>query len=287
MRLNCNAGQPGTEYRNAVYWESIHEKRAGEFSAVGYPELGEGFNRVTYSLRLQAVERLLRRCGAPQPVILLEGGVGIGAYAPLWRELGVSRWIGLDISATAVEQMARKYPAGEFRTADLCNREELDVVLGSSRFDLVTAIDILYHIVDDGNFCEALDNLASRVSLDGLFLLSDIFSRQDCTPAKHVKRRSLDSYYKILEPCGFRLLGRGQVFGVIGYGEIPSAGVADTLLSTAWRGAAKLVRTCPAAARGLVGTAAGHGLKPLDAAVRAAGLGRGSNLELALFRRVS
>lgn len=287
MKTIWNAMRPETEYANAAYWESLHAKRSGEFSAVGYPELGEGFNRATYELRLQALERLLKRNGAPQPVSLLEGGVGIGAYAPVWRTLQVRRWIGLDISTTAVERVAREFPTGQFYTVDLSNGDELDAVLGSFQFDLVTAIDILYHVVEDGNFRDAVSNLANRVRPEGLLVVSDIFCRQDCMPAAHVKRRSLKSYMPILEPLGFRLVGREQVFAVIGYSEIRTTGFSDILLSTAWRGIAKLVRTCPAAARGLAGTTAVFGLKPLDALLRGMGLGRGSNLELALFQRIS
>jgi hypothetical protein len=279
--------QRAAVYSNAGYWESLHAERVGEFSAVGYPELGEGFNRATYELRLHALQRLLKRCPASQVTSLLEGGVGIGAYAPVWRKLQVQRWIGLDISGTAIEQMSKKFAWGQFRKADLCDGAEIEAALGSSQFDLVTAIDILYHIVDDGSFRNALRNLSSRVRLTGHFVLSDIFCQKECMPAAHVKRRSLKAYETILKPLGFRLITREQVFAIIGHSEIRMAGMSDKLLSAAWRGTAKFVRTFPAGARNLVGTAAAYALKPLDAPLRGMGLGRGSNLELALFRRVS
>src|SRR5215472_16791687 len=159
MKRTVNTPQKAGVYRNAGYWQSLHAERAGEFSAVGYPELGDGFNRTTYKLRLHALQRLLQRCAVSRVTSLLEGGVGIGAYAPIWRKFQIKRWVGLDISGTAVEQMSKAFPAGEFHKVDLCDGMETDAALGASRFDLVTAIDILYHIVDDGSFANALSNL--------------------------------------------------------------------------------------------------------------------------------
>jgi SAM-dependent methyltransferase len=287
MEPTANPDRPAAIYENAGYWESLHAERSDEFSAVGYPELGEGFNRATYELRLQALQRLLKRCGASQMTSLLEGGVGIGAYAPVWGKLQVQRWVGLDISSTAIEKMSKKFPEGEFHKADLCEGAEIDAALGDAQFDLVTAIDILYHIIDDGSFLNALSNLASRVRPTGHFVASDIFCQNECMPARHVKRRSVTTYQSILKPRGFGLIAREQVFAVIGYSEIRLPGVRDKLLSAGWRATAKIVRTCPAGARNLVGTAAVHALKPWDAVLRGMGLGRGSNLELAIFQRTS
>jgi SAM-dependent methyltransferase len=287
MKQSGELRDSGLGYDNAIYWESLHAARGGEFSAVGYPELGEGFNRATYKLRLHALERLLRRSRLFPVVALLEGGVGIGAYAPVWCKAQVKRWTGLDISPTAIEYMTRQFPSGRFSTADLCNREELEELLGESRFDLVTAIDILYHIVDDNNFAEALGNLARRVHPGCGFVISDIFCNQDLRIAPHVKRRSLRTYVRVLEPLGFRLVEREQVFAVIGHSEVPPKGVADLFVSAAWRVSAKLIRECPTSARNAVGAAVVHGLAPVDSAIRYTGLTKGSNLELALFRRSS
>ena len=115
-------------YINASYWESLHSDLKGSFGAVGYPELGEGFNRATYTLRLEAVERMLKRQRVLPVNDLLEGGVGIGAYGPLWEKSGVARWTGLDIAVSAIEHVAKKYPCHQFLVADLSNKTEADAV---------------------------------------------------------------------------------------------------------------------------------------------------------------
>ena len=287
MMLNRNiAPSRPKSYVNVSYWESLHALRNGDLSAVGYPELGEGFNRSTYRMRLQALERLLRRGHAWPIERLLEGGVGIGAYAPLWQRAGVGSWTGLDISGTAIERLRQTYPAQQFYVADLGDKAGMDSVLKDSRFPLVTAIDVLYHIVNDNAFGDALGSLALRVQPGGYLVVSDIFGSRDCLTAAHVKRRAITSYERILDPLGFRLSDLEPVVALLGdCGPHSPRSVGNLLLRSGWRVAAKCIRVTPARARDLVGTLVAEILKPLDAALRASGMSKGVNLELALFRR--
>jgi SAM-dependent methyltransferase len=273
-------------YENRSYWRSLHEAERGRFSAVGYPELGEGFNRAAYRLRLGAAERLLRRAGAVPLGELLEGAVGIGAYGPLWEKLGVRAWTGLDLSPAAVEAVTRRYPAHRFRVADLTRLDEAALEPPGARFDLVTAIDVLYHLVEDRSFEAALSGLAGRVRPGGLLLVSDVFCPEVRQVAPHVKRRPLAAYQAVLEPLGFRPLDREPVFSLLGDPvRRPERPVLDGVLYNAWRVVAKLVRTTPAPLRSPLGFAVATSLWPLDAVLRGLGVSRGSNLELAAFRR--
>ena len=274
-------------YASVSYWESLHSVRNGGLSAVGYPELGEGFNRSTYRMRLQALERLLRRGSAWPVEKLLEGGVGVGAYAPLWQSAGVRNWTGLDISGTAIERLRQTFPTHHFYMADLGDRAAMDSVLKDSQFPLVTAIDVLYHIVNDNVFVDALEGIALRVQLGGCLIVSDIFSIRDSLTASHVKRRSVASYERILNPLGLRLCDREPVVALLGdCGPHSPPNPRSLLLRSIWRAAAKFIRVTPAKARDLVGAVVAESLRPLDAALRASGMTKGVNLELALFRKV-
>lgn len=72
-------------YQPRDYWSSLHNREPGALATVGYAALGNGFNGVAYRRRLAALQRLIARTGAGQPVRhILEGAVGVGAYAPLW-----------------------------------------------------------------------------------------------------------------------------------------------------------------------------------------------------------
>ena len=202
------------EYSNSAYWREIHAAEPGRLSAVGYTALGEGFNKAAYKLRLRAVERILRR-NSVCVKNTLEAAVGVGAYGPLWRRLEVESWTGLDISPVAIKKCCRPLPGLQIFVVDLSQSAFTQAEIGSS-FDLVTAIDVLYHLVDDRSFVTALTNLADCVRSGGYLLISDIFPDPDRQTAAHVKRRALSTYNGILGQLGFKQVDREAVFAILG-----------------------------------------------------------------------
>jgi hypothetical protein len=155
---------------------------------------------------------------------------------------------------------------------------------GTASCDLVTGIDVLYHLVDDEAFGAALTNLARFVRAGGCLIVSDVFVTQTTQVAAHVRRRPLSTYEAILEPLGLRLAAREPVFGVLG-DPVRGKGLVSDVLFQVWRGCQKAIRVSPQCVRRLVGTAIARCMLPLDGAVRWCGLAAGVNLELALFRR--
>lgn len=273
-------------YEPKRYWSDLHEREASRLSAVGYAALGEGFNRVAYRRRLAAAERLLLASAVP-PNRLLEAAVGVGAYAPLWRKLGVREWVGVDISEHAIASLRERFPDGSFHALDLASPDESAwaPVCRSSGYDVVTAIDVLYHLPDDVAFARALIHLAGQVRPGGVLVLSDVFVQRPVRLSEHVARRPLGTYEDLLRPMGLSFSGREPVFAVLS-APVPRSGVRmDAALALLWRIAQKAIRMTPAAARDLVGAGVAGALSPLDTALCRAGASRGTNLELAAFRR--
>jgi len=273
-------------YEKEHYWTELHREHPDSLTAVGYPEMGRGFNEVTYGVRLAAVERILRRSGRT-PRTVLEGAVGVGAYEPLWKKLGVEHWVGVDLSQEAVEHLKRRFPDGSFVQVDLTAGEStLRTVLAGQRFDLVTAIDVLYHIVDQLEFDRALTALVGRVLPGGHLLLSDVFADRPIRVAAHVLRRPLARYEQVLANHGFALVEREPIFGILG-DPVRRQGihVRDLALQAAWRILSKAVRSTPDRLRDPVGSVVARALIPVDSFLKRTGRARGLNLELGLFRR--
>ena len=227
---------------------------------------------------------VIQRPGDPVPGIL-EAAAGVGSYGPVWRRLGVERWLGFDLCESAVEQCRKAYPNGEFTIEDLTTPDWADPAITSEDFDLVTAIDVLYHLVDDRSFDTALQKLSSRVRTGGGYLLvSDVFVTADRQIAPHVRRRSLAAYERILGER-MSLVDREPVFSVLG-DPVPREPVraADSLLLGAWKCFAGTIAGTPPWLRDAVGATLALGAWPLDALGRRTGLAKGVNLELALFR---
>jgi len=266
------------------YWNGLHEKTPGQLLAVGYSTLGEGYNREAYRrLRIPALRRLLHR-NRVVPRNLLEAGVGTGAYAGLWQELGVTEWTGIDISPRAIAHLRLRYPSAEFHVIDLARPE--DEFKGQC-FDFVTAIDVLYHIIDDGHFATALTWLASHVGEASHLVVSDVFTDSPFGRRfKHVRRRPMEAYLQVLEPLGLRLVDRESVFAILGDPVPDGRGRGGTLYQL-WRILQKSIRMMPDSLQGAYGATVVRLAYPIDALIRAMTDLRGINLELALFRKVS
>jgi len=273
-------------YNNATYWRNLHLRHAGRLTAVGFDSLGEGFNKVTYRLRLEACERLLLRNRDAPMSDVLEAAVGVGAYAPVWARLGLKNWTGIDISESAIAAITKRHPGHRFLVGDLrregCGTKSLD---GES-FDLVTAIDVLYHLVDEGDLEMALVNLGSRVRPGGYLLVSDVFCDRRRQVAAHVVRRPLETYSRLLAPHGLTIVDREPVYAILG-DPAPRSGFhpSDQALRAAWLMVRRAIRSTPTIVKDVIGSALARLLSPLDELIRRTGVTRGVNLELALFEK--
>ncbi|HYI36552.1 MAG TPA: class I SAM-dependent methyltransferase [Thermoleophilaceae bacterium] len=263
-------------YAPERYWTDLHREQREKLSAVGWPALGEGFNRETYKLRLDAARDVL---SSARPGSLLEAAVGVGAYAPLWADLGVGRWTGLDISPEAVADLERRFPQSTFLTADLADAGFASK-LEEGGFDLVTAIDVLFHLTDDAQFAAALRNLAGQVRAGGLLVVTGVFLGSANQTAGHVRHRPLAAHGEAIGPA-FELVTRRPVFAILD--EAVPVTAKGRALNVAWKLLSGILRVAPASVRDRLGALMVRALRPLDAALRP--LAAGANLELAVYRR--
>jgi 2-polyprenyl-3-methyl-5-hydroxy-6-metoxy-1,4-benzoquinol methylase len=273
-------------YNSREYWIQRHAENRGSLAAVGYKGLGDGFNRSAYRLRKNAAVRILSR----NPLIItrsiFEAAVGLGTYGPVWTRLGADDWLGIDICEEAIAHCRKSYPVNTFVVEDLTTRRWSHTDTYKTEYDLVTGIDVLYHLVDDEAFECALGKLKGRVKRrGGALLISDVFVAADQQIAPHVKRRSLTTYQRVLGG-EMVLVDREPVFSILG-DPVPQSShrAEDQLLAMAWRVLAKTIGWTPASLRDGVGATVVMATWPLDALLRRVGLSQGVNLELALFQR--
>ncbi len=177
----------------------------------GHIDLPVAYNRWLYRRKKERLLQGLRRAGfQPKGQSVLEIATGTGVYVEMWKQLGVARLAGIDISQNATDHLKGRFPEFSFHKRDL-SAPELTSVVGKD-FDLVTAVDMLYHVVDDNDFAVALDNLAQATKPGGLLAIHDLFLRHGEREFGYIKWRSLDGYVTALQKAGFEVLSRTPTF---------------------------------------------------------------------------
>jgi SAM-dependent methyltransferase len=198
-------------YENDQYWNQRLER---EFSlaGVGHTGVGLAFNGWAYQVRRRVLCRTLRQQGLNiAGARVLELGFGTGFYLNLWRELGAAHVSGFDITEIAVEAARKRFGAAgwNFARADVGAPLPLNGKAGT--FDLATAFDVLFHLVEDQNWNGALDNLASALKPGGHALIFDKYQSVE-NSLSHVRRRTLKTYCDALAARKLEVLAIHPIF---------------------------------------------------------------------------
>jgi 2-polyprenyl-3-methyl-5-hydroxy-6-metoxy-1,4-benzoquinol methylase len=198
-----------TSFDAGRYWEEMHRSNVG-FAAVGFGVLGTPFNTWMYRVRRHVLRRAVSRAGIPVAgASVLDIGTGTGFYVREWQQLGAGDITGVDLSDVAVERLRAEIPEATFFAADVS--DPIDEALGSG-YDIVSAFDVLFHIVEDTRFGQALDNLGRLTRPGGHLLLSDNFLRGKTLRTDHQVSRTRAEIDQGLSAAGFETVVRLPMF---------------------------------------------------------------------------
>jgi 2-polyprenyl-3-methyl-5-hydroxy-6-metoxy-1,4-benzoquinol methylase len=190
------------------YWE----KRLSEsytLGTTGWSGLGESFNRWSYSVRRRAFARAVgNTLGDVRSLRVLDVGSGTGFYLDVWRSLGVTELVGSDLTSAAVAQLTSLYPDVAIRKLDI---GAADGRFDSGRFDVISIIDVLFHIVDDKRYEQAIANLAAMLKPGGTLLFTENFVNAPQV-ARHQISRTEQSVRAMLESKQLSPAGQWPVF---------------------------------------------------------------------------
>jgi SAM-dependent methyltransferase len=245
-----------TSFDPQTYWDERHTRRYGPES-VGYAGLGVPYNVWMYRVRARVVERQLRKAGIDLSTRdVLDIGSGTGFYVRLWSRLGAKTVTGSDFSPFAVRALREQFPDKRFFELDVTTTT-LPAALG--QFDVVSAFDILYHIVNDDAYRRAISNIRSLVRAGGYFILSENFMSRDRETGVHPVCRNRSEITGLLAESGFEAIARAPVF-VLMNRPLKSS---NALLSAMWR---FIIRVTKMNHRPYLGDWLGAALYPLDLA---------------------
>lgn len=277
-------------YHPDSYWNRLVSGAGeSELDQVGWEDMGRAFNFQAYRLRGQAFDRAIASV-APKPpeVRVFEAGFGVGYYLRYWRTRGVTSLAGVDLSHDATENCRLRFPTFDLRQGDISKlAQSFDVTHMVELFDIVTAIDVIYHVVDDTAASDAVRALASLVAPGGALLISDKFPPgvASVMEAAHVTRRPASWYASRLAPYGLEPRERIPVFWCLDKPSLTRGAVwTDYLALALWTAMRGAIRFWPrnSAPQLMAGSLAGR-LGVLSDSMVVPRLQSSSNLSIAVF----
>jgi SAM-dependent methyltransferase len=234
------------------YWTERHLAHDG-LRGVGNIGCSEGYNRWLYRVKLSVFHREAMRClGDPAHLSVLDIGSGRGSILKQWQRLGCRRIVGSDFAGPALSNLRRRFPNLQIVELDVAKSQ----VPFRAEFDAVSAIDVLYHLMDEGSFRQALRNVFLALRPGGIFIFSDLYPEAgQIANAHHTVNRPWHHAQRCLADAGFIVERRRPQYVLM---ENPRRS-RNVLLRGAWRVIAKL-----ASRDDVTGSAVGAVLLPFE-----------------------
>jgi 2-polyprenyl-3-methyl-5-hydroxy-6-metoxy-1,4-benzoquinol methylase len=189
------------------YWEERLSSHP-DITGVGFLGRSPQFLEQQYRARMHQVDLVLRHysLGNLAGHSVLDVGAGTGIWMDFWHQHGAGSVAGLDFTVASIERLRTQFPD------DLVVHADVSVVplslIENMRFDIISAFDVLLHIVDPILFQHAIANLSEHCAPGGLLIISDpIVQGYGYVPrytyAVHNVVRSVSEYREVLLKHGF------------------------------------------------------------------------------------
>jgi SAM-dependent methyltransferase len=192
-------------YEPAHYWE---QRLSADFNlrGVGHIEYDQTYNRWLYAQKRFALNRALT--ARPPGTRALDVGSGVGWVIDYLLDRGF-RVTGCDIADVAVDRLADRYPGAKFFKLAVGSEP---IPREDNSYDVVTMIDVAYHIVDDAHWARALEEFARVLAPSGQIVITDGLTDASLREAEHVHKRSLADWQRGAEAAGLRVAKTGPLF---------------------------------------------------------------------------
>lgn len=177
------------------------------------------YNQYLYHAQVNCLSKLLEKRNIDlHNKSVLDVGSGTGYFIDFYLKHDPRKVCGIDISEISVNYLKTKFPNGNFLVEDISNTT-VDYL---GKFDFIAAISVLYHVVEDTSFQQALKNLCSLCEPEGYLLISDAFKGSQHLSARHAHLRTLDEYSPFLND--FEIVEIAPIYYYLNRGYIPYVG---------------------------------------------------------------
>jgi 2-polyprenyl-3-methyl-5-hydroxy-6-metoxy-1,4-benzoquinol methylase len=184
----------------ARYWDTRHQER-GALRSGGDMTFNETANQMFYILRLSLLlEAIGHHESRVAPLFVLDAGCGKGWFSRELAKFG-HRVDGIDGSPSALEQCRKLGGGPRYFQSSLAGWRSPWL------YDVVASVDVLFHILDDGEWERSVRNLASLVRLGGLLIIADWGEEGDRVFGNYLVARGRSRYLPLVAECGLRFDG--------------------------------------------------------------------------------
>jgi SAM-dependent methyltransferase len=249
-------------YQADRYWTELHDRGFDE-STVGYPGIARSLNAGMYRAFLRAAGRTIDAAGLrARDARVLDVGSGTGIWIDFWERRGASEICGADLAQSSVDRLAVRWPHHRFVQVDI--GDAAADLPGDN--DIVSAMSILLHIVDDARFERAIANLGGALRAGGALITIEpaVVHRwwgPPFGPEANSKARPIRAYREALARAGLEL-------ELVRPATVLLANVVDTRSELTFRLLERYwwLLTQGVGPRERAGTLAAAALEPVDAA---------------------
>jgi SAM-dependent methyltransferase len=187
------------------YWEDRLEGTSG-VEGVASLDASHAYNMWAYRVRRRVFARTVRSLGIDLGrARVLDVGSGTGFYLDAWRKLGARDVTGSDLTSVATDALRRRFD-GPIVQMDISDAPDI------GPFDVISVMDVLFHIVDDERYAAAFRNLASLLAPGGVLVFSEHLPRDVRKQTAHRVSRTLDRVEHIARDAGFSSFVRRPMF---------------------------------------------------------------------------
>lgn len=198
-----------SSFEAKAYWESRLRQRYDQ-RGVGDIGMSRAYNSRLYDVRRTVFGRAVKRIpGDPRTWKVLDVGSGTGFYLDAWARLGVRSITGLDFTDQATIKLRDAFPSVSILKADIGASSPPPQI--ESGHDVVSAFDVLFHVVDDQQYRQALSNIARSLKPGGWFIWSENLVPREQRLTHYVSRDE-SMILGAVEEAGFRVTDRIPAF---------------------------------------------------------------------------
>lgn len=191
-------------FNHEEYWNTRYSYKYN-LEASGTMGLGVIYNKYLYESRLDILKCVINKIYSDNinKKSILEIGPGTGFFTNYFKNIGVKKYEGIDISTVATKKLKYKYKEFEFMSGDISN----EAYFHNKNYNLIFGSDVLLHLTEDCKFKKAIANISNSLSEDGIYLAIEPVRFGDVCEEESDHNRFIDIDFldKILKENGLEI----------------------------------------------------------------------------------